>query len=73
MKKDNSQVINACLIIGGGLLLAFEITQEEKNVYLLITGIVLLMIGLYRATNHWTITKDDHLNDSEEKSDEKNL
>lgn len=72
MKIDYSQIINTLLILGGGILLIFEISGEEKNVYLLILGIVLLMLGLYRATNHWTITKDDHLEDREEDINEKN-
>lgn len=70
MRKDYSQLINTLLILGGGILLIFEISGDDKNVYLLILGIVLLMLGLYRATNHWTITKDDHLQDSENNVDD---
>ena len=74
MKKDYSQLINTLLILSGGIVLIFEISGDKKNVYLLILGIILLMYGLYRATNHWTITKDDHLEeDPEENVDDKNL
>ncbi|MGB7785991.1 MAG: hypothetical protein WBL27_07815 [Salinimicrobium sp.] len=73
MKKDNSQVINTTLIVAGGILLIFELAGEEKNVYLLIAGIIVLMFGLYRATNHWSITKDDYKNEPEENEEEKNL
>ena len=70
MKKNNSQFINSFLIILGGALLLFEISGEGENVYILILGICLLMFGLYRATNYWVETKDDHKieeKDSEEK------
>ena len=66
MYKDRSQLINAILIIVGGFLLIFQISQEEKNPWLLIIGLVLLMFGLYRATNHWSYTKDDHKKENAE-------
>lgn len=68
MKKNNSQVINSILIIAGGALLLFEISDKKENVYFLIAGIIFLMFGLYRATNHWVETKDDH--EQEEESNE---
>ncbi|GAB2768436.1 hypothetical protein [Salinimicrobium soli] len=70
MKKNNSQLINTFLIVFGGALLIFQLSTEEKNVYILITGFVALMWGLYRATNHWTITKDDHKLENEEEPEE---
>ena len=72
MKKDNSQVINTVLIVIGAIILIFELAGEQKNVYLLILGFVILMFALYRATNHWSITKDDHKKEAEENSEEKN-
>lgn len=72
MKSNTSQVINtACIIIGGALLI-YQISTTEKHPYLMILGLVLLMFGLYRATNFWVETKDDHKKD--ESSDvDKNL
>lgn len=58
--KNNAQLINTVLIIVGGILLLTKIFGKGENVYLLIIGIVLLMFGLFRATNHWVYTKDDH-------------
>lgn len=59
-KKDNSQIINTlCICIGGGILIFLIAGEEIENVYLLILGLILLMFGLYRATNHWVYTKDD--------------
>lgn len=74
MKKDRSQLINAVFIIIGGFLLIFQISGEDENPYLLIIGLVLLMFGLYRATNHWSYTKDDHKKPQgeEEEIDENN-
>ncbi|HER39742.1 MAG TPA: hypothetical protein ENO10_00805 [Salinimicrobium catena] len=68
MKKINSQVFNSFLIILGGAMLLYEISGDKENVYILIVGIILLMFGLYRATNHWVYTKDDHK--QENQSDE---
>lgn len=67
--KNNAQLINTILIIGGGILLLTKIFGKGDNVYLLIIGIVLLMLGLFRATNHWVYTKDDH---KEENDNENN-
>lgn len=71
--KMSSQLINSLSIIIGGALLAFEISGDKENVYLLILGLVLLMFGLYRATNHWATTKDDHKKEPEENSGDKNV
>lgn len=60
MFKKYSQVINAVLIITGGAILLYTIASEEKNRYLQIIGLVIIMAGLYRATNYWVETKDDH-------------
>lgn len=70
MKKNNSQLINFLLIVIGGSFLIFEISGKKENVYFLIAGIVLLMFGLYRATNHWVYTKDDHKEEIEDQNDE---
>lgn len=60
MRTNKSQVVNSGLIIAGGAILLYEISRVEENTYLLILGLVLLMFGLYKATNHWVYTKDDH-------------
>lgn len=73
MIKNNSQVINSTLIVLGGALLIYEIAAEKENVYILIVGLVSLMLGLYRATNHWVVTKDDHKEEMNEDSNEKNI
>lgn len=59
MNKTNSQVLNAILIIAGGGILLYTIAVEEQK-YLQILGFIIIMLGLYRATNHWVETKDDH-------------
>ena len=70
MKKDRSQVINTILIVIGGALLVFQLSEEERNHYILILGLIVLMFGLYRATNHWSYTKDDYKNADEGDEDE---
>ena len=64
MKK--SQLLNTILILIGGGLLIYTIASEEPQKYMQIAGFVIIMFGLYRATNHWVETKDDY-KDSEEK------
>lgn len=65
MNKPSSQFINSAVIIIGGMLLIFEISGEQRNVYVMIVGLVMLMFGLYRATNFWVETKDDHKKDED--------
>ena len=72
MNKDRSQLINSMLILIGGILLIFQILGEEENPYLLILGLVILMFGLFRATNHWSYTKDDHKNRGEDEEEMEN-
>lgn len=73
MKKPSSQFLNSMIILIGGAILIFEISGEERNVYLMILGLVLLMYGLYNATNFWVETKDDHKKEQEEDRNDKSL
>jgi len=65
MYKKYAQVINAVLIFIGGAILLYTISGEEKSKYLQILGLVIIMFGLYRATNYWAETKDDFQNDAQ--------
>ena len=69
MKSNNAQVINTTAIVVGGGILLYQILAEGQNPYLMIIGLVLLMFGLYRATNFWVETKDDHKNEENEDVD----
>ncbi len=62
----NSQLINTILIVAGGGCLLYAIAIENASAYIKIIGLVIIMFGLYRATNHWIATKDDHVNDEKE-------
>lgn len=44
----------------------YAISVENASPYIKIAGLVIIMFGLYRATNFWVATKDDH-----EENDEK--
>lgn len=71
MNKNNSQFLNFLFITLGGALLIYQISGEEKeDPYFLIIGLILLMYGLYRATNWWVETKDDPNDD--DKPEKKN-
>ena len=43
----NSRKLNFILILAGGIVAIYAESGEEQNVYLLIGGIFVLMIGLY--------------------------
>lgn len=73
MKKPSAQFINSMLIIVGGAILLFEISGEERNVYAMIIGLFFLMYGLFKATNFWVETKDDHKNEQEEENRDNRL
>lgn len=67
MNKNYSQVINTLLIIVGGAILIYSIATRESQKYLQIFGFIIIMLGLYRATNYWVETKDDHKEQTKEK------
>ncbi len=69
MNKKNSQAINTILIILGGGMLIYTIAAENPERYIQIIGFIIIMLGLYRATNHWIETKDD--NDMEQEQERK--
>jgi len=46
-------------VLGGGLLI-YAIAAEGAHAYFKIIGLITIMLGLYRATNFWVETKDDH-------------
>lgn len=69
MNKKYGQIINTILIIVGGGIMIYTISGEDRSKYLQILGLVIIMFGLYRATNFWVETKDDDIDD-ETKNDE---
>jgi amino acid permease len=69
MNKKHTQIINVILIVVGGAILIFTITGEERSKYLQILGLIIIMFGLYRATNFWVETKDDTFDEVEDKTE----
>lgn len=63
--KKRSQLLNSLLILIGGILLIYSIAFENIGPYPKIVGLVIIMFGLYRASNHWANTKDDHKKEEE--------
>lgn len=62
----NTQVLNTILIIAGAGMLLYAIAVENAPVYFKIIGLIVIMFGLFRATNFWVDTKDDHKKENEE-------
>jgi hypothetical protein len=46
----NSRTLNFALIFVGGIVAIYAESDEEQNMYILLGGIMLLMIGLYRLS-----------------------
>ncbi len=67
MNKKHGQLINTILIVIGGAIMIYTISVEDRNRYLQVLGLVIIMFGLYRATNFWVETKDDEDDNNEEK------
>jgi uncharacterized membrane protein YqgA involved in biofilm formation len=47
-----SRVINTVCIILGGVVAIYAQAEEQQNTYLLIGGIAILMIGVYRTSRN---------------------
>jgi len=47
-----SRLINFICIVAGGLVALYAQAQEQQNIYLLMGGIVLLMLGVYRTSRN---------------------
>ena len=47
-----SRLINFICIVVGGLVALYAQAQEQQNIYLLMGGIVLLMLGVYRTSRN---------------------
>lgn len=64
-----SRIINGLFIIIGGIIALYAQAQETQNVYILISGIVLLMIGLYRISRNITSKNVSEEDESENIND----
>lgn len=60
-----SKYINGICIITGGIIAFYANADEQQNTPLLITGICLLMIGLYNISKTIPSKKDEE-NDNEQ-------
>ncbi len=65
MKKNKSQILNTLIIIVGAVILIYGMSVADDTPYAKIIGLVILMFGLYRATQFWSATKDDYKKDQE--------
>ncbi len=46
----NSRTFNFILILVGGIIALYANAEEEQEVYILLIGIIILMLGLYRLS-----------------------
>lgn len=66
-----SRTLNFIFIIAGGFIALYAKADEGQNVYLLMVGIVLLMMGLYRTSRNLSSRKPDVNNLTDKESIEK--
>lgn len=60
--------INYLLILVGGLIALYAQAGETQNQYLLIGGIVILMMGLYRISRNLSSKSESSDNDQPEQN-----
>lgn len=48
------QTINTIIIVAGIGLLLYDFVENPEVVYFKISGLVILMFGLYKSTQQWT-------------------
>lgn len=70
--NSKRQTLNIVIIVVGAALLIYDLTGENENVYLKIIGLVLLMFGLYTATQQWVAGNEENENEDEPENDVKN-
>jgi len=68
MIDTKKQVIYTAFIIIGAIMIIYDLTGENENVYLKVGGLVVLMLGLYNSTKQWA--KDNPKDDDNSSSDE---
>jgi uncharacterized membrane protein len=61
MNDHNPQLFNGILVFVGACLLIYTLVVTNASVYIQAAGLIILMIGAYRASKHWAQHKDDHL------------
>ncbi|SFC79418.1 hypothetical protein SAMN04487907_10913 [Zunongwangia mangrovi] len=69
MKKNKSQMLNTLIIIIGAVILIYGMSVADDTPYAKIIGLVILMFGLYRATQFWSATKDDYKKEQENENE----
>lgn len=66
MINTKKQALYTAFIIIGAILIIFDLTGENENVYLKVGGLLLLMIGLYNSTKQWASDNPRDENDTED-------
>lgn len=65
-----SRVINTACIILGGAVAIYAQAEEQQNTYLLIGGVAILMIGVYRTSRNIPSKFDNQQEETFVKSEE---
>jgi putative Mn2+ efflux pump MntP len=60
---NSSRFISVLLIVFGAIVAVYAKAGAEQNVYILIAGIVLLMLGVYRISKNIPSKNDQETNE----------
>ncbi|MFT6096448.1 MAG: thiol:disulfide interchange protein [Nonlabens sp.] len=73
IKNNIKQLINGFVILLGAVFLLYSVINEFISVYFKVVGLICIMFGAYRASNHWVAHRDDHLAKDLEEEEEEEL
>ena len=59
------RIISYILIVIGGIIAIYAQAREAQNQYILITGIVILMLGVYNVSRHIPSKNDNENEDNQ--------
>lgn len=62
---NSSRFISVLLIVLGAIVAVYAKAGAEQNVYILIAGIVLLMLGVYRISRNIPSKNDQETNEND--------
>lgn len=63
MKKSFKQLFNGILVFIGAGFLIYSMTVTGVSPYIQVVGLIILMVGVYRASSYWAKHKNDHLDE----------
>jgi len=64
--STSKQALNTALILIGAALMVYDFVVNPDVIYFKIGGLVILMFGLYKSTQQWTLDNTKNSADEDE-------